>query len=98
MPEPSTEKPKRGTHAFKLRMRTETLALIDRAAQALGRSRSDFIIDAACPAAEDAILDQAVITTDRESHDRFLAILDRPPESNERLRTLMRTPAPWEAR
>jgi uncharacterized protein (DUF1778 family) len=38
-----------------------------------------------------------VITTDRESYDRFLAILDRPPESNERLRKLMQTPAPWEA-
>ena len=79
-------------------MRTETYVLIDRAAQALGRSRSDFIIDAARRAAEEAILDQAAITTDRASYDRFLAILDRPPESNQRLRALMQSPAPWEAR
>jgi uncharacterized protein (DUF1778 family) len=97
MPKPSIELPKPGTNAVNLRIRTETRALIDRAAQALGRSRSDFMIDAARRAAEDTILDQAVITIDRESYDRFLAILDRPPESNERLRKLMQTPAPWEA-
>jgi len=97
MPRSSTQLPKAATNAVNLRIRTETRALIDRAAQALGRSRSDFMIDAARRAAEDAILDQAVITTDRAGYDRFLAILDRPPETNERLRTLMQTPAPGEA-
>jgi uncharacterized protein (DUF1778 family) len=84
------------TKAVNLRVRTETRALIDRAAQVLGRSRSDFMIEAARRAAEETILDQTVITTDRDSYDRFLVILDRPPESNEKLRKLMQTPAPWE--
>lgn len=84
------------TKAVNLRVRAETRALIDRAALAQGRSRSDFMIEAARRAAEEAILDQTVIVTDRARYDRFVALLDRPPEPNEKLRRLMQTPAPWE--
>lgn len=79
-----------------LRIRGETRSLIDRAAQMLGRTRSDFMIEASRKAAEDAILDQTVISTDLESFERFVAILDRPPEENAKLREMLRTLAPWE--
>lgn len=99
MTKPSTESMNTpaNTKAVNLRIRHDPLALIDRAAKSLGRSRSDFMIEASRRAAEDAILDQTVIMTDRESYDRFLALLDRAPESNDRLRKTMRTPAPWDA-
>ena len=84
------------TQAVNLRVRPETRALIDHAAQVVGRSRSDFMIEAARRAAEEAILDQTMILTDQDGYDRVLALLDRPPESNDRLRRLMQTPAPWE--
>ena len=83
------------TRAINLRVRDETRALIDRAAQAQGRSRSDFMIEASRRAAEDAILDQAAILTDQAGYDRFLEILDAPAESNERLRELLHAPPPW---
>jgi len=91
-------KPPESTHtrAINLRVRDETRALIDRAAQAQGRSRSDFMIEASRRAAEDAILDQAAIVTDRAGYERFLEILDAPAESNENLRAILRAPAPWE--
>jgi uncharacterized protein (DUF1778 family) len=82
--------------AVNLRVREETRALIDKAASIQGRSRTDFMIEAARRAAEEAILDQRVIMVDQESYDRFLAILDRPPQSNDALRKLMRTKAPWD--
>lgn len=85
------------TRAVNLRIREDTRALIDRAARALGRSRSDFMIEAARRAAEDAILDQTVIVTDRGSYDRFVEMLDRPPQSNAKLRRLMQTAAPWDS-
>jgi uncharacterized protein (DUF1778 family) len=93
-------KPQESTHtrAINLRVRDETRALIDRAAQAQGRSRSDFMIEASRRAAEDAILDQAAIMTDRAGYERFLEILDAPAESNEKLRAILRAPAPWERR
>ncbi len=83
-------------HAVNLRVRGETRSLIDRAAKALGRSRSDFMIEAARRAAEDAILDQTVISVSREKYDAFLAMLDAPPQPHEALRRTLRTPAPWE--
>lgn len=97
MPAPNPHPPDSHTRAVNLRIREETRALIDRAARAQGRSRSDFMIEAARRAAEDAILDQTVILTDRASYDRFVEMLDRAPQGNEKLRQLMRTPAPWES-
>ncbi|KUR79124.1 CopG family transcriptional regulator [Novosphingobium sp. FSW06-99] len=82
--------------AVNLRVREDTRALIDKAATIQGRSRTDFMIEAARRAAEEAILDQRVIMVDQESYDRFLAALDRAPESNDKLRKLMHTKAPWD--
>lgn len=82
--------------AVNLRVREDTRALIDKAASIQGRSRTDFMIEAARRAAEDAILDQRIITVSRESYDHFLAILERPPEVSEELVKLMRTKAPWD--
>ena len=83
-------------HAVNLRVRGETRSLIDRAAKALGRTRSDFMIEAARRAAEEAILDQTVISVTREKYDAYLAMLDAPLQPNEALRRTLRTPAPWE--
>lgn len=85
------------TKAINLRVRAETRALIDRAAQAQGRSRSDFMIEAARRAAEDAILDQIVIQMDCANYDAFVALLDRPAQTNDRLRKTLQTRAPWDA-
>lgn len=83
-------------HAVNLRMRDDTRSIIDRAANMLGRSRSDFMIDAARRAAEEAILDQTLISVNREKYDAFLAILDRPPQPNEKLRATMQAIPIWE--
>lgn len=91
----SATSPQPHTRAINLRVREETRALIDRAARAQGRSRSDFMIEAARRAAEDAILDQTVIQLDPASYDKFLRMLDEPAKPNETLREIMRTPAPW---
>jgi uncharacterized protein (DUF1778 family) len=82
--------------AVNLRVRQDTRALIDRAARIQGRSRTDFMIEASRRAAEEAILDQRIIMVDQQSYDQFLAVLERPPESNEKLRKLLRIKAPWD--
>ena len=79
-----------------IRIKPEERGLIDRAARAKGKNRTDFILDAARSAAEEALLDQVIITASPEAYAEFLARLDRPPQPNERLRRTMRTPAPWE--
>lgn len=58
------------THAkpVNLRIREDVRVLIDRAAKIRGKTRSDFMIDAAYRAAEDTLLDQALIKVDPESY------------------------------
>lgn len=86
--------PKPETKAVNLRVRDDVRALIDRAARSHGKSRSDFMIDAARRAAEEALLDQCLVRVDLESFDRFVQLLDAPP-SGDGFARLMATPAPW---
>lgn len=77
-----------------IRIKPEERSLIDRAAKVRGKNRTDFVLEAARAAAEDALLDQALISADPQAFTAFLARLDMPPQPNERLRKTMRTPAP----
>lgn len=79
-----------------LRIKPAERSLIDQAAQSLGKNRTDFILDAARRAAEEALLDRTVVSVTPEAYAAFLARLDAPPQPNERLRRTMQTPAPWE--
>jgi uncharacterized protein (DUF1778 family) len=79
-----------------LRASRKQKALIDRAAEALGRSRSDFLLDTACREAEAVLLDRRYFVLSGEEFKRFTAMLDKPPASNAKLRRLFQTRAPWE--
>jgi uncharacterized protein (DUF1778 family) len=79
-----------------IRIKPEERTLIDRAAKLRGKNRTDFILDAARSAAEEALFEQAVIMVSPEAFKQFLALLDQSPRPSERLRKTMQTPAPWE--
>lgn len=79
-----------------IRIKPEERSLIDRAASARGKNRTDFILDAARLAAEEALLEQAIITASPKAYAEFLARLDMPPQPSERLRKTLQTPAPWD--
>jgi len=79
-----------------LRIKPAERALIDRAAKIQGKNRTAFVLDAACAAAEEALLDRTVIHLSEAAFAEFLARLDEPPTHNERLRKTMRTTTPWE--
>ena len=88
------ETPRRGT--LNLRIKPEERGLIDRAATVTGKTRTDFVLDAARHAAEEALLDRTVLTVNPEAYAAFLARLDEPPKPNERLRRTMRHAPPWD--
>ena len=69
--------------------------LIDRAALSIGKTRTDFVLEAARRAAEDTLLDRAVLSVSAEAYAEFLARLDAPAQPNERLRFTMQAKAPW---
>ena len=70
-------------------------AMIDQAAAALGRSRSDFMLDTACREAEAVLLDRRYFALSKEAFQRFNAMLDKPPKSNPKLRELLEKRPPW---
>ena len=82
------------TRAVNLRVREDVRDLIDRAARVNGKTRSDFMIEAARQAAENALLDQTFVRVDTETYAQFLSVLDRAP-SGEGYERLMRAPKPW---
>jgi uncharacterized protein (DUF1778 family) len=86
--------PKR--QSLNLRIKPEERGLIDRAAKTLGKNRTDFVLDAARRAAEDALLDRTIFTVSPRAYAEFLARLDAPPQPNKRLQKTLRTLAPWE--
>lgn len=79
-----------------LRIKPEVRGLIDRAAKARGKNRTDFILDAARIAAEETLLDQALLLVSSDAYAEFVARLDRTPVPNIRLQKTLQTPAPWD--
>ena len=71
-------------------------ALIDRAAEAVGKNRSEFMLEAACREATSVLLDRTFFHLDEKAYKRFLAALDKSPAANPRLRRLLTSKPPWE--
>ena len=82
--------------SINIRAKVRQRDLIDRAAERLGRSRSEFMLDAACREAEDVLLDQAFFAVDAGTFAKFQELLDRPLPATDKLRRLLNTKAPWE--
>ena len=78
-----------------LRALPEQRDLIDYAANALGKNRSDFMLEAACERAQAVLLDQVHFRLDADEYQQFMALLDAPPASNPGLERLMAVKAPW---
>lgn len=79
-----------------LRANQRQRALIDQAAETLGKNRSDFMLEAACREADTVLLDRRLFRLDEKAYRRFTAALDKPPADNPRLRRLLVSKAPWE--
>ncbi len=79
-----------------LRASTAQRSVIDRAAKALGKTRTEFMLEAAGRMAEDALLDRRLFLLDEKAHAAFVSALDAPPARPDALRRLLARPSPWE--
>ena len=79
-----------------LRVSSEDRRLIDRAATATGKNKSEFMLNAARFAAEEALRDKVLFRVDGKTYDGLMAYLDEPPSAEAGLRKLMRTTPPWQ--
>jgi uncharacterized protein (DUF1778 family) len=91
----STRKSIDPRETLNIRLRTGDRGLIDRAAAAQGKNRTDFVLDSVRQAAQEALLDQTFFMLDTQPYQDFLRLLDAPPEPSDALRRTMRGPAPW---
>ena len=85
-----------GAVSINIRAKAKQRDLIDQAAQRLGRSRSDFMLEASCREAVDVLLDQAYFSVDADTFRKFRTLLERPLPPTDKLRRLLKTKAPWE--
>lgn len=81
-----------------LRATSEQETVLRRAAEVARKSLTDSILDSACRAAEQTLLDQRLFMVSGSQYQALLELLDRPAEDNAGLRDLFSKPAPWDAR
>ncbi|ECC1695397.1 hypothetical protein DLR11_15080 [Salmonella enterica subsp. salamae] len=81
-----------------IRAKTSQRDLIDMAANLVSKSRTDFVLDAACREAQDILLDQRLFILDDKQYDAFLAELDAPitPARQAKIDDLRSRKSPWE--
>jgi len=92
MPASATRK----DHPLSMRLPEADIAIIDRAAGLRGRSRTDFVRDAAVRAAEDVIMETALIRMSPDGFEAFLSIVSAPAVAVPEMVELARRAAPWE--
>ena len=93
----TTSRPSRSAR-LGVRATQEQEAILRRAAEVAQKSLTDFILDSACQAAEQTILDQRLFMVSGNQYQSFLDLLDSPAQNNEGLDTLFSKPAPWDVK
>lgn len=80
-----------------LRATPEQEAVLRRAAEVSHKSLTDFILDSACLAAEQTLLDQRLFMVSGQQYQALMDLLDRPEQPNAGLTDLFSRKAPWDA-
>ncbi|SCC93458.1 conserved hypothetical protein [Thiomonas sp. X19] len=81
-----------------LRATPEQEVVLRRAAEVAHKSLTDFILDSACLAAEQTLLDQRLFMVSGSQYQALMDLLDQPEQPNEGLRDLFSRKAPWDAK
>ena len=81
-----------------LRATPEQEAVLRRAAEVSHKSLTDFILDSACQAAEQTLLDQRLFMVSGSQYQALLERLEQPEAENTGLADLFAHRAPWETK
>lgn len=79
-----------------LRATPEQEVVLRRAAEVAHKSLTDFILDSACLAAEQTLLDQRLFMVSGSQYQALMDLLEQPEQPNEGLRDLFLRKAPWD--
>lgn len=86
----------RKDHPLSMRLPDADLAVIDRAAQLRGRSRTDFVREAAVRAAEDTLMEVGLVRMGEQGFAAFMTAISGPATPVEPMVDILRRPAPWD--
>lgn len=87
----------RKEHPISMRLPQADIAMIDRAAGLRGRSRTDFMREAAVRAAEEILLENSLVRMSSKGFAAFLKVLSEPVAPVPEMVELAKRQAPWEA-
>ena len=79
-----------------LRATPEQEMILRQAAQVKQKSLTEFILESACQAAQETLLDQRLFLVRDAQYQSLLELLDQPPTENPGLQRLFSTPSPWD--
>lgn len=91
-----TSSPSAKSARLGLRATPEQEVVLRRAAEVARKSLTDFILDSACLAAEQTLLDQRLFVVSGSQYQALLDLLDGPEQANDGLRDLFARKAPWD--
>jgi uncharacterized protein (DUF1778 family) len=86
----------RKEHPISMRLLEADIAMIDRAASLRGRSRTDFVREAAVRAAEDVLMENRLIRMSPAGFADLMATMSEPATPVPEMVELAKRPAPWE--
>jgi uncharacterized protein (DUF1778 family) len=87
---------KRKEHPLSMRLPNADIAMIDRAARLRGRSRTDFMRDAAVRAAEEVLMENTLLRMSEDGFAAFMAAVSAPALPVPEMVELFSRKAPWD--
>jgi uncharacterized protein (DUF1778 family) len=87
---------KKKEYPISMRLPEADITTIDRAALLRGRSRTEFVRDAAVRAAEEVLLERAFIRMSARGFNAFSSALAAPGEAVPEMVALLSRTAPWD--
>ena len=87
---------RRKEHPLSMRLPDADIAIIDRAAGMRGRSRTDFVREAAVRAAEEVLMENTLFRLSPSGFNAFIKALAEPAKAVPEIVELLKRPAPWE--
>lgn len=84
------------TTTINLRVSHRTRDLIDMAANVVGKTRTEFMLESAQQHAIDVLIDQKLFSLNEPQFAAFMDVLDNPPPASTRLKRLFAEKSPWE--
>lgn len=95
---PAVKLPRPASRSARLGLRatTQQETMLRRAAQLAHKSLTDFILESACQAAEQTLLDQRLFMVSASQYQAFMDLLDSPAQANSGLKDLFSRSAPWD--